>query len=183
MSYWQRSDVLYSIFAPSDKQKHEQLKKITSNIVIATIEKRRKLLLEEKEANDKMQMDKNRKMCLIDILLLSTVNGKSFTNDDMFDESITFMVGGQDTSAFTIAATLYLLSRHKSVQDKLYAEINEVIGCDQKTPLTYQQLADLKYMDMVIKESMRLYPPVQLIGRNIDHDLELGERFLFNFFS
>lgn len=71
--------------------------------------------------------------------------------------------------------TLFLLSRHRQVQNKLIAEINEVIGKDKTSAITYQQLIDLKYMDIVIKESLRFYPPVIMIGRKVDQDLELGE--------
>lgn len=82
---------------------------------------------------------------------------------------------GQETTSFAISVTLFLLSRHRQVQNKLIAEINEVIGKDKTSAITYQQLIDLKYMDIVIKESLRFYPPVIMIGRKVDQDLELGE--------
>lgn len=82
---------------------------------------------------------------------------------------------GQDTTSYTISATLYLLSRHKTIQDKVFAEIDEVIGRSRDIPITYQQFLDLKYMEMVVKESMRLYPAVEMIGREINHDLKLGK--------
>lgn len=69
-----------------------------------------------------------------------------------------------------------MLSRHKSIQDRLFAEIDEVVGRDGHAAITYHQLLDLKFMEMVIKESMRLYPAVQMIARKIDHDLKLGEK-------
>lgn len=72
---------------------------------------------------------------------------------------------------------MYLISRDSIVQKKLFNEIVEVIGENQNVAITYQQLLDLKYMECVIKESFRLFPPVPTIGRYIDEDIELGRDF------
>lgn len=82
---------------------------------------------------------------------------------------------GHDTTATALSAVLYLLSRHKRAQDNLFNEIILKIGKDKFESPTYQQLQSLNYMDMVIKESMRLFPPIPLIGRLVDHDLKLGK--------
>lgn len=68
-----------------------------------------------------------------------------------------------------------MLSRHSSVQQKVFDEIKEVIGTDESKPVTYRQLQDLKYMDLVLKESFRLLPPIPLIGRHIEEDIVLGK--------
>lgn len=69
---------------------------------------------------------------------------------------------------------MYLISRDSMVQEKLFNEIVQVIGENQNVAITYQQLLDLKYMECVIKESFRLFPPVPTIGRYIDEDIVLG---------
>lgn len=70
---------------------------------------------------------------------------------------------------------MYELSRNKHVQDKLFREVVNVFGTDKDAPITYRQLNELKYMEAVIKETMRLYPAVPQIGRYIDKDLILGD--------
>lgn len=90
-----------------------------------------------------------------------------------------FQLKGQDTTAFTISAALFLLSRHKHIQDKVFDEIKDVFGNDKSNPIIYHQLLELKYMELVLKETMRLHPAVQIIGRNVDRDLELGKFTLF----
>lgn len=79
---------------------------------------------------------------------------------------------GQETTAYAISSALFLLSRHTHIQTKLFAEISATIGDD--SAITYESLRSLKYMDMVIKESMRLIPPILMTGRHVDEDLKLG---------
>lgn len=67
-----------------------------------------------------------------------------------------------------------MISRHKDVQDKLFEEIRGVIGDNKDEPVTYRQLQELKYIELVIKESFRFYPPVPGIGRTLDEDIKLG---------
>lgn len=81
---------------------------------------------------------------------------------------------GHDTTTAGIIFSLYLISRHKSIQDKLFQEIVTTIGTDKTATISYQQLSNLKYMEAVIKESFRLYPPVPFIGRYLEEDIVLG---------
>lgn len=67
-----------------------------------------------------------------------------------------------------------MLSRHKYVQNKVFDEILDVVGCDKSSPITYSKLQSLRYLDAVIKESFRIHPPVSMIGRYVDHDIKLG---------
>ena len=72
--------------------------------------------------------------------------------------------------------TLFLLSRHKAVQDKVFDEIKEVLGTDKNgATVNYRTLQELKYLELVLKESMRLYPPVPIIGRLLDEDVKIGK--------
>lgn len=49
-----------------------------------------------------------------------------------------------------------------------------MFGNDVNQPVTSQQLQELEYLDAVVKESMRLYPPIPAIGRYIEEDIRLG---------
>lgn len=114
-------------------------------------------------------------MAFLDVLLQSTVDGKPLSNQDIREEVDTFMFEGHDTTTSGISYTCYLLSRHPEVQQKVFQELRDVIGEDKDAPVTMQQLQDLKYLDCVIKESLRMYPPVPLIGRITEQDVKLSK--------
>ncbi|KAF7286409.1 hypothetical protein GWI33_005329 [Rhynchophorus ferrugineus] len=107
---------------------------------------------------------------LLDMLLEARENGYSLSDRDIEDEVNTFMFEGHDTSATAMCFTFYALAQNPSVQDKVYQELCETIGMDPKVELTLSNINDLKYLDIVVKEAMRIYQPVPLIERNIDED-------------
>lgn len=117
-----------------------------------------------------------KKVPLLDILLQSTINGQPLTNADIREEVDTFMFEGHDTTTSGICYILYLLSRHPDVQKKLFQEIRGVIGYDKEIPMTYKDLQELKYMECVIKESLRMYPPVPIILREFTEDTNISKR-------
>jgi cytochrome P450 family 4 len=53
-------------------------------------------------------------------------------------------------------------------------EQNELFGNDKKPEITYDELQNMKYLELVIKETMRLYPPVPIVGRLTTEDMEFG---------
>ncbi|KAK8779768.1 hypothetical protein V5799_018891, partial [Amblyomma americanum] len=83
---------------------------------------------------------------------------------------------GFETTAAAIAYTLFLLGNHPEVQAKVLEEIDSIFGDDQERDVTIEDMKQLKYMECVFKESMRLYPPVPLIARNVDEDMKVGEK-------
>ncbi|XP_066256027.1 cytochrome P450 4d2-like [Euwallacea similis] len=107
---------------------------------------------------------------LLDMLLEASENGMNLSDKDICDEVNTFMFEGHDTSATAECFTLYALAQNPTYQDKVYEELCEVVGKDPKTEITLSQINDLKYMDIVVKEALRIYQPVPLIERNIDEE-------------
>jgi cytochrome P450 family 4 len=111
-----------------------------------------------------------KKACLLDILLRSTINDKPLTNDDIIEEVNNFMFAGQDTTTNTISFTLFLLAKYPKVQQKLRQEIDNVIG---ENEVSFAVINEFKYLDMIIKECNRLYPPVPIISRKITEEMEI----------
>jgi cytochrome P450 len=80
----------------------------------------------------------------------------------MRDELVTLLLAGHETTASTLGWALHLVDRHPEVAQRLHAEAVEVLG--DRLP-TYEDLPRLRYTNMVIEETMRLYPPVWMLSR------------------
>jgi cytochrome P450 len=83
----------------------------------------------------------------------------------------TFFIAGLETTAITLAWSMYLLSKNPEVAERLRAELDEVLG---GRPPTAEDVGRLEYTTMVLKETLRLYPPLWIIMRIADNDDEIG---------
>ncbi|GFY45862.1 probable cytochrome P450 4d20 [Trichonephila inaurata madagascariensis] len=84
---------------------------------------------------------------------------------------------GHETIALTIKWALYAIGLHPDVQAKLYEEIERIFGKDRNRHVTESDLNDLKYLECVLKETQRLFPPVPLIGRRLLQDTNICQKF------
>ncbi|MEK6287387.1 MAG: cytochrome P450 [Acidobacteriota bacterium] len=111
---------------------------------------------------------------LLSMLLLAQDeegDGGSMTDVQLRDEAMTLFVAGHETTANALTWTWYLLSQHPEVEAKLHEEIDTVLA--GKLP-TADDVARLRYTEMVFAESMRLYPPAWTLGRRVLNDYEVG---------
>ena len=97
-------------------------------------------------------------------------DGSSMNDKQLRDEVATLMIAGHETTANTLAWTWMLLSEYPQVQYKLLAELEEVLNV--RSP-SIEDIPRLRYTEMVIKEAMRLYPPVPMIPRKAVADTEI----------
>jgi len=103
-----------------------------------------------------------------------TETGGGMTAKEVRDQVVTIFMAGHETTAQALSWTFYLLSQHPDVEGKLHDELAAVLP--GRTP-HYEDLADLRYTRMVIEESMRLFPPAHIMGRQpISDDEVLGHR-------
>src|SRR6476469_5337922 len=105
------------------------------------------------------------------LLVAQHEDGTRMSDLQLRDEAMTLYLAGHETTALTLAWSWYLLSQNPNVENKLVSEWQHVLA--GATP-TADQLHRLPYTAAVIAESMRLYPPVYVIGRAATDDLELG---------
>ena len=87
------------------------------------------------------------------------------------DEAMTIFLAGHETTANALTWTWYLLSTAPDVEAKLHAEVDRVL---QGRRPGVADIASLPFIERVVTESMRLYPPAWLIGRRAIADYELG---------
>lgn len=98
-----------------------------------------------------------------------TDDGETFSDDDVVNHMIFLMMAAHDTSTIATSALAYYLGKNPEWQDKVRAE-SLALGDE---PLTVSSLASLPTLDLVLKESMRLVPPVPWMVRKTVKDTEL----------
>ncbi|MCB0521851.1 MAG: cytochrome P450 [Lewinellaceae bacterium] len=124
---------------------------------------------------DERRKDPNPPNDLLTMLLSARYEdtGEAMDDRQVRDEAITLFAAGHETSSNGLAWTLYLLSKHPAILEKLRTEVEDVLG--SQTP-SFENLRHLTYTLQVIQEGMRLYPPAFAIGREpVEDDKIMGE--------
>jgi cytochrome P450 len=98
--------------------------------------------------------------------------GQQMNDRQLVDNLLTFYLAGHETTARALGWTLYLLARSPGWAAALEEEIAQVTGGAQVTPAHIERLV---LVQQVLKESMRLYPPVPVISRQAVVDARLGD--------
>ena len=93
--------------------------------------------------------------------------GEGMTDEQLRDEVMTIFLAGHETTANALAWTVVLLGKSPDVERRLVKELDEVLG--GRTP-TMADVPKLQYTSMVLKESMRLFPPVWSLARRVVQD-------------
>jgi cytochrome P450 len=97
--------------------------------------------------------------------------GEAMSDRQLRDEVMTIFLAGHETTANALAWTWLLLARFPEARRRLAAELEQVLGA--RTP-TVADLPYLTYTEMVLRESMRIYPPVWAVSRRAEGDDEIG---------
>jgi cytochrome P450 len=110
---------------------------------------------------------------LLSVLLAATDedSGSRMSDRQLHEEMMTLFLAGHETTAMALTWTWYLLSQHPEVEEKLVSEVSGVLR--GRAP-TVADLAQLPYTEMVVRESMRLYPPAAGFAREPIEDVRIG---------
>lgn len=99
-------------------------------------------------------------------------DGSGMSDQQLRDEIATLMLAGHETTANALSWTWMLLAQNPEAEAKLHQELQAVL---QGRNPTIQDLEKLPYTSAIVKESMRLYPPVALLGRESIKDVTVGD--------
>lgn len=102
-------------------------------------------------------------------------DGSQLSDQQVRDEVMTLFLAGHETTALALSWTWYLLAQHPEVEAKLVAELQAVLAGREPTAA---DLPRLHYSEQIINESLRLYPPAWLIGRQVEKECEIGGHHL-----
>ncbi len=111
---------------------------------------------------------------LLDMLLTARDEdtGLPLTREEVLQELMALFLAGFETSANGLSWTLLLLDQHPEARAQLQEEVDRVLG---QGPVRFEQLSQLPYTRQVIEESLRLYPPAWIIGREALGPDQIGE--------
>jgi cytochrome P450 len=104
---------------------------------------------------------------------LSAMLASQQTEQELRDHLTTLMSAGHDTTAYFTSYMTYLLANHSHVQDKLRAEINEIMG--DRTEVTADDVTNMKYLTKVMQETLRLYAVIPNLTRYSNEEMEFKE--------
>lgn len=157
------------------KRRHDELLKRMSSFTRQVIQERRQAKTDSNTEQPDDDVGIKKRRALLDILLESTIDGKYLSDNDIQEEVDNFMFAGHDTTASAITFLLYNLAKYPEIQQKVFEEVVSVLGADQSLPISLSKLNDLDYMELVIKESLRLFPSVPMIGRTTKEDIVVSK--------
>jgi cytochrome P450 len=111
---------------------------------------------------------------LMSHIVFATDEEGSMSDQQMRDELMTLIFAGHETTAHNLTWAWYLLATNRDKLAKAQREIDEVMG---ERPIGVDDLGDLPYLEMCVKESLRRLPAVWIFAREAQKDLRLGDYF------
>ncbi|TNE86931.1 MAG: cytochrome P450 [Deltaproteobacteria bacterium] len=123
-------------------------------------------IVRERRASDAEHHD------LLEMLLeAADAEENPMTDRELRDELVTMLSAGHETTANALTWTLYCLSLHPVWARRVEEELDAVLG---GRPMTMADMGRLQVLRRVLDESMRLYPPVWMLGRMVEEETTLG---------
>ncbi|XP_050362594.1 cytochrome P450 4g15-like [Nymphalis io] len=126
--------------------------------------------------NDENDVGAKKRLAFLDLMIESAQNGTNkITDHEIKEEVDTIMFEGHDTTAAGSSFVLCLLGIHQDIQARVYDELYGIFG-DSDRPATFEDTLQMKYLERVILESLRMYPPVPIIARKLKRDVKIATK-------
>ncbi|KAL1379720.1 hypothetical protein pipiens_014701 [Culex pipiens pipiens] len=119
----------------------------------------------------------DRQLAFLDLLIEGSLDGNGLSLLDVREEVDTFVIGGHDTTAAAMAWLLLLLGTDQTIQDRCFAEIDQIMGGDRERMPTLHELNEMKYLELCLKETLRLYPSIPMIARKLAEDVKIHNQY------
>ncbi|MFC0211390.1 bifunctional cytochrome P450/NADPH--P450 reductase [Paenibacillus chartarius] len=129
-----------------------------------------KIIAERKGAGDRGETDLLARM----LSAKDPETGEPLDDENIRYQIITFLIAGHETTSGLLSFTLYFLLKHPEVLAKAYAEVDEVLT--DAVP-TYEQVLKLKYIRMILNESLRLWPTAPQFAVFAKEDTTIGGKY------
>jgi cytochrome P450 len=107
------------------------------------------------------------------LLLARDEQGNGMSERQVRDEVMTLLLAGHETTALALSWAFFMLDHNPGVRDRLEAELASVVGARDGPP-SPADVAALPYAQAVVNETLRLYPPAYVTGREAVRDTSIG---------
>lgn len=139
--------------------------------LIAVARKQREMEAQAVDENGNILTKKDMKVNYIIDQLVN--HEEKFTDEEIREHLMVLMITASETSANVVATIIVYLAIFQEIQQKVYDEICEVFT-DDNVPIDYDNISSLKFLEMVYKETLRLFSPIPISGRELVDDLDMG---------
>ncbi|XP_017866355.1 PREDICTED: probable cytochrome P450 4aa1 [Drosophila arizonae] len=162
---WLLLDAIYQLTSLANDELKQ--KKRLNDFTRQMIKRRREIMADA--ANNNLE-----RKCFLDYMIEISESNPDFSEEDIVNEACTFMLAGQDSVGAAVAFTIFLLAQHTDSQAQCYEELERIFDHTNRAP-TMSDLREMRYLEMCIKEALRLYPSVPLIARKLGEEVRLAD--------
>ncbi|XP_022903435.1 cytochrome P450 4g15 [Onthophagus taurus] len=126
------------------------------------------------DENDENDIGEKKRLAFLDALTQAAMQeGINFTEKEVRDQVSTIMFEGHDTTAAGSSFVLCMMGVHQDIQAKVLQELNDIFQGSNR-PVTFADTVEMKLLERVIMESLRMYPPVPIIARKINEEVKMA---------
>ncbi|VEN54740.1 unnamed protein product, partial [Callosobruchus maculatus] len=164
--YWNYQPISFMPSFPKECQNYLLYSQTVGKTIIS--EKRKQLAEANELINTNRSPAKGTKPTSI---MENLLEHPEFTDERILGELAMLLVAGYETSTPSLLFIFEALALHPNIQERLYNDIVDICGTER--PVTMEDLSRIEYADCVIKESLRLFPAVPIIGRYTQESLDI----------
>lgn len=179
LSPFQQYEFCYFLFQNYwiEKRSLKVLHKYTNTVIQRKKEEmaNKKNTLQEKKDSTGIR----KKQAFLDLLLEYNVTKNVLSDEEIEEEVNTFMFEGHDTTASGMSFALYCLAYNEEIQNTVVQEQKEIFLDDPNRPVTFRDFQEMRYLEMVIKETLRMFPSVPYYARKTVEDVPYGKNIFF----
>ncbi|CAG9762995.1 unnamed protein product [Ceutorhynchus assimilis] len=114
-----------------------------------------------------------KRMAFLDLMIEASQNGVVINDEEIKEQVDTIMFEGHDTTAAGSSFFLCQMAAHPEIQDKVIQEVDEIFQGSNR-PATFADTLEMKYLERCLLETLRLFPPVPIIARQLQQDVQLA---------
>ncbi|CAD6203432.1 GSCOCT00009759001.2-RA-CDS [Cotesia congregata] len=174
MTVWMHPDIIYN-FTKSAREQKECIKYLHKRTYDHVKQKRRLNYKKIKGKNGVLETTAPKRKAFLDLLIELSDKG-ILLEKEVYEEVDSMMLGANDTTSTATSFVIFMLANFPDIQEKCCQELLEIQSSkkNREWKLENEDLNRMKYLETVIKETLRLFPVAPFGMRNVADDLDIG---------